>query len=102
MILVRAREGTLDVPKQLAFHKFAWHGSAVDTQHGVVRSHAGSMDRSGDELFAGTALAPNENAARSLCDSNNALFEFNHRLTLTKQFVEVCIFVLKPFVFVTQ
>src|SRR5690242_17196862 len=62
--LVRPGEGAADVAEQLTLEQCAWQRRAVDGDERLIRRSRVSMDRPGDELLAGAALAANEHCRR--------------------------------------
>ena len=98
VVLVRSGKCSFDVTKKLALHQIRRNRSTIDTQHRSVGTRTRSMDRPGDELFAGTALAAYENRSRCPGNPYDLLLQFHHRRALTEQLVEFSRATLEPVV----
>ena len=59
-IAVGPGERTLDVAEQLAFQQALRQGGTVELDERAARAGAGLMDRRGQKLLAGAALAPDQ------------------------------------------
>src|SRR5829696_4174540 len=78
MVSVRARKRSSFMAKQLAFDQLSWNCCAIDGNHGAIGARARAMDSAGDELFARTTFAANENTARSACHAIDLSREVSH------------------------
>ena len=58
-----AREGTLNMPEQLALLEVLGNGPAVDHNEGAVFSAASMVDRPGDQLLTCSAFPKDEDHA---------------------------------------
>ncbi len=59
----RAGKSTIDIAKQLALHQIARQRATVDGDKRLLRAQAGIVDRLSKQLFAGAALAGQQNGA---------------------------------------
>jgi hypothetical protein len=79
-VAVGAGEGPLDVAEQLALQQALRQGRAVDLDERAAGARAGGVDRLGQELLAGAALAPDQHGRAAGGDLAGQLQHLPHRL----------------------
>ena len=84
-----ACERTLDVPEQIRFEQVCRHGTGVDRHEGSVASRRMQMDRLGDQFFARSALALQQNGRAAGRDLGDEVEYFQHGLALAYDVFEV-------------
>ena len=75
----RVGEGALHVPEQLALEQVLGHRRAVDRHEGPVPAPALRVQRLGDELLAGPALARDEHRRLGVGHARDELAHLQHR-----------------------
>src|SRR5271168_5313523 len=79
LVLVGSGEGAFDIAEEFAFEQGFGEGPAVDRDKGFAGPRRAGMDGAGDELFAGPALAVDQDRAAGGGDSANGLLKFFER-----------------------
>ena len=73
--LVGAGEGAFGVAEDFGFEEWFGDRGAVDGDEAGVVAVAGLVEGAGDELFAGAALADDQDGGGGACDACEAVFE---------------------------
>ena len=78
LVLVGAGEGAFDVAEQFAFEQSLGKRATVDGDERLAGSGRTGMHGAGDEFFAGSAFAVNENRAAGGGNGADGLLQFLH------------------------
>src|SRR5260370_16696379 len=87
-VFVSAGESPLHITEKLGFQESLRERPAVDGDEGGLSADAVFMNGAGHQLFTGSALPGNENAARLRSNSLNHVEDGAHLLALSNDIVE--------------
>ena len=82
-------EGALDVAEERGLEQLGGHGAGVDGHEGLVAARRVGVDGLGDELFAGAALALNEDGGAAGRDLGDKVEDLEHDLAFAHDVGEV-------------